>query len=702
MPDIDPEELKVFLQEVDEQLQLLDEDIILLEKEPDDADLIQEIFRAAHTLKGSSGMLGFQKMAGLTHVMEDTLDRIRSGKLAVNADLIDSLLLCLDALKAMTAGLESGEESNFDIRPLVASLREAAGDEPEEAGSDEPEPRASIAAIVAEDATATKRIEAALADELNVHVISIAITKGTDWAAVRCLQSLNELSTLGEVIFSFPSQEEIEQEKADSHLDVVLIGGDDPDALRDIVSSIDDIEHVTVESWAEASNERRSDGGPAGGKEKRAIDLGPEARGKAPADQLEMAGQKIEALQSIRVDIDRLDALMNLVGELVIDRTRIAQLSKVLKVQYRDDEQIEALSQTCLHIEKIVDELNEGMMGVRMLPIGTLFSKFPRLVRDVARATGKAVDLVTSGEDTEIDRSVIEKIKDPLVHMLRNAVDHGIESAKEREAAGKPSPATVHLSAHHEQGNIILTLKDDGKGIDPQVMRKKAVEQGIITADVAARLSDTEAIELIFEPGFSTAEKTTGVSGRGVGMDVVKSGVAAVNGLVKVSSEVGKGTTFTLQLPLTLATFRGLLVESGDGVYAFPLSYVQETVQLDPETVETIIGAEVLRLRGDVLPLLRLGDVCRNQWAEGDGLRDQFIVTVKAGDRPVAISVDALREQQEIVVKSLGSYIGQADNIAGASILGDGQVVLILDVASLVKEATQRNRHAAELERSIS
>ena len=342
------------------------------------------------------------------------------------------------------------------------------------------------------------------------------------------------------------------------------------------------------------------------------------------------------------------------------------------------------------------------MMGVRMLPIGTLFSKFPRLVRDVARATGKAVDLVTEGEDTEIDRSVIEKIKDPLVHMLRNAVDHGIESPKEREAAGKPTPAKVYLFAHHEQGNIILTLQDDGKGIDPEVMRATAIERGILTADVAEQLSDAEAIDLIFEPGFSTAEKTTNVSGRGVGMDVVRSGVAAVNGLVKVSSEVGKGTTFTLELPLTLATFRGLLVESGNGLYAFPLSYVQETVRLDPEAVETIVGAEVLRLRGDVLPLLRLDDVCRNNSANGDDARDQFVVTVKAGDRPVAISVDALREQQEIVVKSLGSYIGQADNIAGASILGNGQVVLILDVANLVKEATQKNRRAAELERSIS
>ena len=701
MPDIDPEELKVFLQEVDEQLQLLDKDIILLEKEPNDVDLIQEIFRAAHTLKGSSGMLGFQKMAGLTHVMEDTLDRIHSGKLAVTAELIDSLLLSLDALKAMTAGLESGEESTYDIQPLVVSLREAAGVEAGVAGGDDAKPRGSIAALVAKDAAATKRIDAALAEELNVHVIAISINKETDWAAVRCLQSLNELSTLGDVIFSSPSQEEIEQEKADSCLDVVLIGGDDPDALRHVVSSIDDIENVTVESWADAS-QRKADAGPADGKDQRAIDLGPEARGKEPREQLEIAGQKIETLQSIRVDINRLDALMNLVGELVIDRTRIAQLSKVLKVQYRDDEQIEALSQTCQHIEKIVDELNEGMMGVRMLPIGTLFSKFPRLVRDVARATGKAVDLVTEGEDTEIDRSVIEKIKDPLVHMLRNAVDHGIESPKEREAAGKPTPAKVYLFAHHEQGNIILTLQDDGKGIDPEVMRATAIERGILTADVAEQLSDAEAIDLIFEPGFSTAEKTTNVSGRGVGMDVVRSGVAAVNGLVKVSSEVGKGTTFTLELPLTLATFRSLLVESGNGLYAFPLSYVQETVRLDPEAVETIVGAEVLRLRGDVLPLLRLDDVCRNNSANGDDARDQFVVTVKAGDRPVAISVDALREQQEIVVKSLGSYIGQADNIAGASILGNGQVVLILDVANLVKEATQKNRRAAELERSIS
>ena len=286
--------------------------------------------------------------------------------------------------------------------------------------------------------------------------------------------------------------------------------------------------------------------------------------------------------------------------------------------------------------------------------------------------------------------------------MLRNAVDHGIETPEEREAAGKPTPARIELSARHEQGQIIITLKDDGKGIDPKAMREAAVKKHLITADMAKRLSDIEAINLIFEAGFSTAAKTTDVSGRGVGMDVVKAGVAAVNGIVKVSSKVGVGTTFTLQLPLTLATFRGLLVQSGNGVYAFPLSYVQETGRLDPAAVEVIVDAEVLRLRDDVLPLLRLSDVCEPSSKNGQQEREGFIVIVKAGVKPVAVVVDALMEQQEIVVKTLGDYIGQTEGIAGASILGDGQVVLILDVASLVGGVTQRRRSVALEERSIS
>ena len=628
---MDAEELKVFLQEAEEQIQLLDENIVRLEKEADNTDLLQDIFRAAHTLKGSSGMLGFETMAALTHAMEDALDKLRSGSLVVSPELVDALLESLDALKLMKESLASGGEAEVDIAVMVGALRDVV--KPAGAVAAAEETKVSLYAAVAADPAATERLEGASSNGLNLHHVRITIEQESDWAAVRCLQVVNELSGLGEVICSVPSREEIEQEKVGHELQVLLATEESADVARGAASAIDDLQLVEVQPWS--------------------------AEGAEPADERGAA-------------------------------------------QYRDDDQVEALSETCAHIEKLVDELNEGMMAVRMLPIGTLFSKFPRLVRDVARATGKAVDLVTEGEDTEIDRSVIEKIKDPLVHMLRNAVDHGIETPEEREATGKPTPARVELSAHHEQGQIIITLKDDGKGIDPKAMRENAVKKGMITADVAKRLSDSEAIDLIFEPGFSTAVKTTGVSGRGVGMDVVQSGVAAVNGLVKVRSEVGAGTTFTLQLPLTLATFRGLLVESGDGVYAFLMSYVQETGRLDPAAVESIVDAEVLRLRDDVLPLLRLGDVCNPSSKNGHGEQEGFVVIVKAGDKPVAVVVDALKEQQEIVVKSLGDYIGKTDGIAGASILGDGQVVLILDVASLVKGATQSGRGAAGQERRAS
>lgn len=706
MVNIDPEELQIFLQEAEEQLQLLDEQIIRLEKDADNPDVIQDIFRAAHTLKGSSGMLGLQKIAGLTHVMEDTLDKVRSGTLAVTADLVDSLLQCLDALKALVESAASGEEGAVDIDPLIAILREAAG----AGGATETvsEDRPSVSASAAADPAVVERLEAALADGDRAYVVGIGIVPGTDWAAVRCLQAMNELSSLGRVIHSVPSSEEIEEEKVGSRLEILLATSEGPEAIRNAVLAVEDIDAVAVDDWSAAAPEATADerdndqGSAADGDEKRVIDLGPVARGKEPAEQLEMAAQKVETMQTVRIDIDRLDVLMNLVGELIIDRTRITQISKSLQIQHKDEDLVDALAQTCTHIEKVVGELNEGMMGVRMLPVGTLFNRFPRLIRDAARATGKNVELVTEGEGTEIDRAVIEKIKDPLMHLLRNAVDHGIESPEVREQAGKPTSSVVKLAARHEQGHILITLEDDGKGIDPQVMKAAAVQKGVISAEAASRLSDAEAIELVFEAGFSTAAKTTDLSGRGVGMDVVRTSIADLNGLVKIDSVVGAGTTVTLQLPLTLATFRGLLVESGNALYAFPLSYVQETGALDSASIEMIVDSEVVRLRGEVLPLLRLNTICQSDSSNGRQEGEGFFVTVKAGERPVAIAVDALRQQQEIVVKSLGDYIGQTEGIAGASILGDGQVVLILDVASLVRAATKGNRSTPKLERRAS
>jgi two-component system chemotaxis sensor kinase CheA len=705
--DIDVEELKVFLQEVEEQLQLLDEDIIRLEKEADNADLLQEIFRAAHTLKGSSGMLGFQRMAGLTHAMEDSLDKLRSGTLTVSAELVDALLQSLDALRELKENLASGDEGEFDIAPLVAALRAVA--EPGGAAAPE-EAEVALEAVVAADPSALQRLEAAKGEGLNAYSIRVDIDTETGWAAVRSFQVVNELTSLGEIICSVPSQEEIEQEKVGSQLRLLLATSETAEAVRASISNLDDIQAVEIGLWGEseaaaapAPGERTAEEGPPeDSAERRVIDLGAEVRGKTEREQLEVAAQKIETMQTVRIDVDRLDALMNLVGELVIDRTRVSQIMKVLQAQYREDELVQALADTSTHIVKVVDELNEGMMQVRMLPIGTLFNKFPRLVRDLARSSGKSVDFIIEGQDTEIDRSIIEKIKDPLVHLLRNALDHGIETPETRTAAGKPLPAIVKLSAHHEQGHIMITVEDDGKGVDRQRVKESAVRKGIISAEAAERLSDAEALDLIFESGLSTAEKTTEVSGRGVGMDVVRRSVGEVNGLIKVDTNVGAGATFTLQLPLTLATFPGLLVESGNAVYAIPLSYVQETGRLDSASIETIIDTEVVNLKGSVLPLLRLSTICQTGSENGRQNGEGFMVTVKAGDRPVAVAVDALREQQEIVVKSLGAYIGQTEGIAGASILGDGQVVLILDVASLIKAAMQRNRSAAGLERRAS
>jgi len=682
---IDQEELKVFLQEAEEQLQLLDEDIIRLEKEADNVDLLQEIFRAAHTLKGSSGMLGFRNMAELTHHMEDALDKVRKGALAVTPELVDALLGSLDGLKDLMGHLGAGAEGDVDISVPVAALRAIA--DPGSAGGGGAQPAAAIEAVVAADAAAMEQIDAVLASGAACLVVRATFVPDTAWSAVRAFQIVTELSSRGEVVASLPTLDDIQAEKIGTTLQAVIVTAQPADEVRAAVAAVDDVQSVAVEAWdaskATPHEERRHAASGKLAEDQRVIDLGPAARGKSEREQLEAASQKIETLQTVRIDVDRLDALMNLVGELVIDRTRVAQITKALQSRYRGDEAVQSLEQIAAHVGKMVEDLHQGMLQARMLPIGTLFSKFPRLVRDVARSTGKQVEFFTEGEDTEIDRAVIEKIKDPLIHLLRNAVDHGIELPDARRAAGKPETGTVKLTASHDQGRIVIRLEDDGKGIDARGVRESAVRKGIVTREAADRMSEQEAVELIFASGLSTAAKTTDISGRGVGMDVVRKSIEALNGVAIVDTRAGRGSTFTLELPLTLATFRGLLVQSVNEVYAIPLSYVQETGRLDPELVQTIVDKEVVNLRGTIMPLFRLSVI------SADAVRssEDFMVVVRVGDRPTALAVDRLMDQQEVVVKSLGRTIGRAKGVAGASILGDGEVALILDVATLMKAA---------------
>jgi len=396
----------------------------------------------------------------------------------------------------------------------------------------------------------------------------------------------------------------------------------------------------------------------------------------------------------VRIDVERLDRLMNTIGELVIDRTRILQIGKMLESRYKEDDLVHALGETSSHVVKVVDDLQEEIMKARMLPIGTVFSGFPRMVRDLAQKMGKKVDFSISGQETEIDRTVIERIRDPLVHMLRNSVDHGMETPEQRRAAGKPESGSIRLAAFQEHGYIVITVEDDGRGIDAKKVRQSAIKKGILTAEAAARLTESESLDLIFLPGFSTAEKTTDVSGRGVGMDIVKTNIESINGFVNLETEVGQGTKFILRLPLTLATIQALLFRVGQTIYAVPLVYVLEAVKAEPAEISSIQGKEVIRVRDAIVPLLRLRaaflkdaqeSVVDNESRPATPVQTASqVVVVRLGERFVGLAVDALMELQEVMVKSLGNYLGQVKGVAGVSILGDGQVVLILDVPTLI------------------
>jgi len=571
--EITREELKVFLEEADEQIGLLDRDIVRLETEGDNPDLLQEIFRAAHTLKGSSAMLGHECMAELTHAMESLLDGLRNRQIVVNAEVIDSLLYSLDVLKMLEEDLASCKDGSLvDISLAVARLE-----------------------------SATERARGVVVPSLD----------------------MAEADT-------------VSMERAGKHESAVgnSLAGTDDDHGRMTISA--------------------NQGGHT-------------------------------SFQSVRVDVRILDNLMNMVEELVIDRSRISQINRVLESRYAGDELVRDLSQTSNHIAKVINELQQDVMQVRMVQIGTLFGSFPRLVRDLAQKQKKRVDFVMEGEDTELDRNIIEHIRDPLIQLLRNAIDHGTENPEEREAAGKSPMAAVKLSASQEEGHIVISVEDDGRGIDIEAAKDVSVRKELISAEEASRLSAAEAVNLIFMPGVSTAERVTDVSGRGVGLDVVKANIEKLNGTIMTESKSGEGTKFIVTLPLTIALIQGLMVSVDKTIYVMPLAFVTETMRIEPQKIETIRGREVIRVRDYIAPLLRIdGAPCMktNGLSSGD---KGFVVVARYSDISVGIIVDELMEQQEFVVKPLSRYLCDVRTLAGATILGDGQVALIVDIPTLVR-----------------
>ena len=680
-PEVTPAELKVFLEEAAEQIELRDEDIVKLEKEGENPELIQEIFRAAHTLKGSSAMVGHQAMAEVTHTMESLLERLRNNEIGITTAMIDALLSGLDAIKTLKNEITTSQDSGFDINPVLAVLQAATGASGLHSAGFTP-------GSLLLDEVSKQRLQAGVVRGKHAYLLDIAIAETSEWKAIRCLQCINDLARIGEIIASSPNNKEIDAEAVGPTARILMVTTEDKDTAQGVVSSISDIVRVQVSDFimseptdSTAQSDHDKSPTPASCSEIRDFGTGKTSRNSQP--------EPSQNLQSVKVDVQVLDNLMNIVEELVIDRSNIGQVGKMLEIKYAGDDQVRQLAQTSDHIIKVINELQERIMQVRMIPIGAIFSRFPRMVRDLAQGQKKKIDFIVSGEDTELDRSLIEQVRDPLIHLLRNAVDHGIESLETRIAAQKPETATISLTAAREQSHIVITVEDDGGGISPQNLREAALRKGFMTKEQVDKLSDAEAINLIYKPGMSTAKKTTEISGRGVGLDIVRSNVENLGGSIILETKPGLGTKFTIRLPLTVAIVQGLLVTACGTVYVLPLASVIETVAIKPSDIFTIRRKEIIRRLDNLIPIVRLNEKfgsnanISNAAPGGAGV----VVIAKAGESMIGLMVDSLLEPQEIVVKSLGKYMGDIKGIAGATILGDGRVALILDVASLVRTA---------------
>ncbi len=688
--DAAPDELAVFIEEAEEQLQLLDQDILILEKEGPNSDLLQEVFRAAHTLKGSSGAIGHERMASLTHAMEGILDSLRKGKLETTTALIDLLLQSLDALRVLKEEVVTLEHSGLDPSSLVQSLKRFLEDNLSPDGEHQPVGEVRPVAVEPHVLSQSEDVDG------HTYVIVVYVDKDCAFPAVRCLQVHMALAEAGEVTESIPSRADIEVEKVGFELRLTYVTAESSQGVRDLIMAIPDIaavriENTKVEGDVVTECDAFSFDGPP-----QIVQEHDQVRGNAESaiakDRNLQEGRanakNVNASKTVRIDIERLDALMNLVGELVIDCTRLVQLSSRLQARYEGDEIAQGLGETSQHIQRITDELQDRIMGARMFPVSSVFNRFPRMIRDLAQRAGKNVEFVMEGEETELDRSVIEEIGDPLIHLLRNAVDHGIDSPDERRACGKPEVGLIRLSACHRESRIVLVVEDDGKGIDPERIRRAATEKGLLSPDAAARLSDREAVELIFAPGFSTAKQVSDVSGRGVGMDIVRTNIHKLNGSVSIESSPGRGTKFILELPLTLAIMDALLVSLGGNTFAIPLASVTETLRVQQSEVFAVNRGKVIQLRGRVLPLLPLGKALGLGRRGGD-IDEAYVVVVGSDNDQVGILVDSLVGEQQVVIKSLGNYIGDIRGLSGATILGDGQVALIVDVPALVKMTIQ-------------
>lgn len=687
-----PEEIRIFLEEAEEQILTLEEGIIDLEKSSDelDTELLQAIFRAAHTLKGSSAALGHTGMAKLTHEMENLLDQLRKGTREVTPEFINLLLEGIDALRIYNEEIATDEESGYSPDELIEKLR-LIGQSTSQAKKEVSATEESVQTAFFVPQLVNIALENAKAHGNKVFTIRALLNLENTLPAVRAYQILMLLEEKGTIIASDPTMQNIESELKDSEVKVLLVTAASKGEIEKELANVPDVRKIKIEEINKDAKPKQETKTEASETEqvveKPKEEAKDESRSEKKDKELTNIERKFKAdsviSSTIRVDVEILDGLMNLVGELVIDRTRL--VSEITQLHEAEDKTVplENLSQTGAHIGRVTEQLQELIMKARMLPLETLFRKFPRMVRDLALKAGKEVELIMEGEETELDRSVIEQISDPLIHLLRNAIDHGLEDPEVREQAGKDKVGKIILSAEPEENYIVIRLRDDGKGIDPEKIARSAVKKGLISAEKANDLSVREAVDLIFMPGFSTSEKVTQVSGRGVGMDIVKKNIENLNGNIQVFTELGKGTEFRIELPLTLAIMRTLLVQSSENLFAIPLGSVAETHRINKKEIKYVNKRKAMTLRGNVLPLVHLEELFDMPIPEN--LTDNFfVVVVRVAQQQVGLIVQKLIGEEEVVIKTLSKLLGDTRGISGAAILGQGDVALILDVPSLI------------------
>ncbi len=717
--------LDIFLDESKEHLQNLSDQIMDLEQNPENMDTINEIFRAAHSLKGMAGTMGYKRMQTLTHDMENVFSEVRNGTFKVLPGMIDILFKSLDALEEYVNNIQqTTEEGTNDNQDLIDALNSilknngevVLGESSASAKTEEP------VASSAQDAGAnTKRekwqeikitdtermlVDKAYSEGLKAFGVTVYVEEACVLKAARAFLVFKALEKLGEIIVSSPTAQDIEDEKFDLTFSLILISANTTEEIIEAVKSVSEIEEAFCAEYTSAKEEKpaapekvvesktveeskpAATASPAMSKTVPAPAQTPVPTAKpavAPTSSSSASSSSKPAAKpvvnrTVRVDIEKLDNLMNLVSELIIAK------NSLISATAADDNKGDngSVNEQIEYLESVTTNLHESVMKVRMVPIESVVAKFPRMIRDLSKKLNKKMELYMTGEDTELDRTVVDEIGDPLMHMLRNSADHGLEPNDVRVANGKPEVGSIFLDAYQDGNNVVIEVRDDGGGINVEAVRNKAIERGTVTPEQAETMTEKEIIDLLFLPSFSTAKKVSDVSGRGVGLDVVKSKIESLSGEVEVKNRFGEGSSWIIRLPLTLAIIQALMVVIGDEKYAIALGSIQTIEDVLPEDIKLVQAKEVIHIRGTVIPIIRMDKVLDMPPREGDKNKNLTVIIVKKGEKQAGLVVDELIGQQEVVIKSMGKYIKVPKMISGATILGNGEVALILDTNALI------------------